>query len=547
MVKGVQAMSFINMLVSAAELVLGKHEINRIAINRLVKAGPSRPHAWSTIHDDYISWDGLTDRSYFARLLPPTRIPENVALGTRHPPIEDLIPLFLAPRDQQRPCRKSTCLFPAFAQYLTDGFLRTRMFNDPPGAHTRPGVEDRRRTTSNHEIDLSALYGRTVEQTAVLRSGIGGRLKSQTIGGEEFPPFLYGDDQLPKSEFCDAGGILVLDEPLGVDSSKPGLPTLFAVGGDRVNASVQVAAINTLFLREHNRLAALLAADHPGWDDERLFQIARNINIVQFITIVVEEYINHISSAPFRFIADPSVAWDEGWNRANWMTIEFTLLYRWHSLVPERLVWNGNPVESPAFLLDNTLLCEGGLAHALAELSANPAARMGLGNFAWFFDKAEAKGIAQGRYNDLASYNAYREVMGLSRKQDFADLVGASDDPGEQVRNDALAAELERLYGEIDNLEFYVGLFAEHHADNCPTPELLLAMVAMDAFSQALPNPLLSRRIWEDENNLRRTFADAGVASIKSTHSLRDILVRNGGARLGDRFIGMTRPDWTEN
>jgi prostaglandin-endoperoxide synthase 2 len=69
----------------------------------------------------------------------------------------------------------------------------------------------------------------------------------------------------------------------------------------------------------------------------------------------------------------------------------------------------------------------------------------------------------------------------------------------------------------------------------------------MDAFSQALPNPLLSRRIWEDENNLRRTFADAGVASIKSTHSLRDILVRNGGARLGDRFIGMTRPDWTEN
>jgi len=34
---------------------------------------------------------------------------------------------------------------------------------------------------------------------------------------------------------------------------------------------------------------------------------------------------------------------------------------------------------------------------------------------------------------------------------------------------------------------------------------------------------------------------------VKSTHSLRDILVRNGGARLGDRFIGMTRPDWTEN
>ncbi len=37
-------------------------------------------------------------------------------------------------------------------------FPLERLDDDPPGPGTRPGKEDRRRTTSNHEIDLSALY-----------------------------------------------------------------------------------------------------------------------------------------------------------------------------------------------------------------------------------------------------------------------------------------------------------------------------------------------------------------------------------------------------
>ena len=80
-------------------------------------------------------------------------------------------------------------LFPAFAQYLTDGFIRTQLSNDD-------AKEDRTRTTSNHEIDLSPLYGRTAAQTRALRlcsdmAGYRGRLKSQSLAGEEFPPFLY--------------------------------------------------------------------------------------------------------------------------------------------------------------------------------------------------------------------------------------------------------------------------------------------------------------------------------------------------------------------
>src|SRR5207244_11591179 len=127
------------------------------------------------------------------------------------PKTERLIGLFERPAGQQRFCSKSTCLFPAFAQYLTDGFIRTRM---PKGDEPE---DVRRQNTSNHQIDLCPLYGRTPEQTDALRlkseaSDSRGRLKSQMIDGEEYSPFLFQDDGKIKQEF--AG----LDEPLGLSN-----------------------------------------------------------------------------------------------------------------------------------------------------------------------------------------------------------------------------------------------------------------------------------------------------------------------------------------
>ena len=55
--------------------------------------------------------------------------------------------------------------------------------------------------------------------------------------------------------------------------------TIFAFGGERANATVFAAAINTLFLREHNRLCAEIGKAHPDFDDERLFQTARATSI----------------------------------------------------------------------------------------------------------------------------------------------------------------------------------------------------------------------------------------------------------------------------
>jgi prostaglandin-endoperoxide synthase 2 len=536
--------AFEDALIGIGEALLGKDEVNKIAINKIVKRGRNRPHPWST-RCGHICWSGLTDRTYNARLLPPRPHTGPEGLGTARPPIDQVATLFAAAPTGQRLCPKSTCLFPALAQYLTDGFIRTMMHNSPPFGD---GVEDRARTTSNHDIDLSPLYGRNQEQTAALRldpaSGKKGRLKSQMIGGEEYPPFLY-DPADPKLETVKPE-FAVLDQPLGVSKSLK-RQTMFAVGGDRANATPQVAMINVVFLREHNRVAAMLQAAHPDWDDDAVFQTARNILIVIFIKIVVEEYINHINTAKFKVMAKPEVSWNADWYRTNWMTVEFSLLYRWHSLVPEVMTLGGNKIPSAALLLDNSWLLAHGLANAFVDLSANPATELGLGNSAAIFVgppvEAEPKAVAQGRSNNVASYNDYNEAMGRDRAKSFEAVVGKSKNAAEQARRTALAARLKQLYGTVDNLEFYVGLFAEPRATNGPLPGLVTSMVAMDAFSQAFTNPLLSEHVWGDAKNKEAAFTKQGLDLIGKTATLRDLLARNS-SNLGTRFVGMTRQDW---
>ena len=138
---------------------------------------------------------------------------------------------------------RSTLLFPSFAQWFTDGFLMTDA--------------DRRRTRTNHQIDLSQLYGLNSTVTAVLRRrselpGETGRLQIRQTRARA----RMGATAL---RCCTARGIrhsrssrsrrtCLSDWPLEKRAA------LFAFGGERANSTAFTAAINTLFLREHNRI-----------------------------------------------------------------------------------------------------------------------------------------------------------------------------------------------------------------------------------------------------------------------------------------------------
>lgn len=502
-------------------------EASAKVVNEAVETTRNRPHPWSTV-SDYTSWRSLTDRTYLARHLPAATL-------TTLPPADQVIDLFRRPAGAQRLSGKSTCLFPAFAQYLTDGFIRTL-------------PTDAWRTTTNHEIDLCPLYGRTIEQTDALRlkdetPGRRGRLKSQMIGPEEYPPFLYPNGNNVSDPAFDA-----LDPPLFAPNQptpapRPNWPpapwpdwpqaklnTLFAVGGDRANSSPFTSMINTLLLREHNRIAGVLDGKNPSWDDERVFQTARNIMIPLFIKIVVEQYINHVTPLPFSLRADPSVAWTANWNRPNWITTEFSLLYRWHSLMPDTIQWAGGlTIPIGSFTLDNAPLLSAGLDAAFSAASVQPSGEIGALNTAAALLPIETLSINQARYNRLDTYDKYRQAFGMTPVASFGDITS----------NPKVAALLAELYGTADKVEFYPGLFAEDRMPDSPLPELLLRMVAVDAFSQALTNPLLSEHVFNAD-----TFTQWGFNLISATSKLGDLLARNVPAR-GPTPIEMTQAGWS--
>ena len=495
--------------------------LNAYFINELVNQCRHRPHPWSTV-SDYVSWTSLSDKRWSARHLPA------YPAGPK-PPAPDVIrDIFVRPQGKQRLCEKSTVLFPAFAQYLTDGFIRTKMPN------TLAGETDdvRLQNTSNHEIDLCPLYGRTAEQIEALRlksknRGERGRLKSQHIGDEEYSPFLYeADGRTLKPEFSK------LDPPLSMEKylDKPDqLAKLFACGGDRVNSSVQTAMMNALLLREHNRLAGEIESRNAEWDDERVFQVARNILIVVFIKIVVEEYINHISPIGFRLRADPSTAWNAPWNKPNWITTEFSLLYRWHSLIPDMITFNGQPFAISQIFMDNRPLLAAGLKRAFVDISAERAGQVGALNTASHLLEIEMRAVDQARFCNVAPYGDYREYVGLPRPTSFESIS----------TNPRVIDALRKAYKNPNEVEFYVGLFAEDVVPDSPLPPLIFRLVAVDAFSQALTNPLMSEHVFKEE-----TFTAFGWDMIRKTRNLRDLVARNVPGGLQDEFIGMTRAGW---
>src|SRR4029077_8512700 len=90
---------------------------------------------------------------------------------------------------------------------------------------------------------------------------------------------------------------------------------LFVTGDVRGNENVELTALQTLFVRNHNLIATELHKLHPAWNDEQLYQEARKINIAEYQYITYTQYLPDLlgrSALPgytgYKANVDPAIA-----------------------------------------------------------------------------------------------------------------------------------------------------------------------------------------------------------------------------------------------
>ena len=301
-------------------------------------------------------------------------------------------------------------------------------------------------------IDGSQVYGSDATRAAALREFVGGRMR--TSAGNLLP-------------FNTTGLANANDAHVVADNQ------LFLAGDVRANENPELVALQTLFVREHNRIAAEAAAKNPTWTDEQVYQHARRMVISEIQEITYNEFLPAILGANtpaakalqnyrgYRADVNPGIA-------TEFSTAAFRL---GHSMLGEDIQFldnNGNAVRDEVRLkdvfFDPRSVSEVGIDPLLKYLASDRAQEIDtkvIDDVRNFLFGAPGQGgfdlvslnIQRGRDHGLSDYNTVRVAYGLPKVTSFAQITSDT----------AVQASLQQAYGSVDKLDLWVAGLAEKH------------------------------------------------------------------------------------
>ncbi|XP_038638369.1 prostaglandin G/H synthase 1-like [Scyliorhinus canicula] len=437
---------------------------------------------------NYLSWEGYANVSYFTRLLPP--VPKDCpthagTVGYKDlPDAKQFAEEFLLRRKFIPDPQGTNVMFAFFAQHFTHQFFRTD-FDRGPGFTKALG----------HGVDLTHIYGYSLERQHQLRLFKDGKLKYQVVNGEVVPPS-------------------VKDAPIKMKYPKS-LPEekRLAFGHDLFGLVPGLMLYATVWLREHNRVCDILKKEHPTWSDEQLFQTTRLILTGETIKIVIEDYVQHLSGYHFKLTFNPELLFSEHFQYRNRIAVEFDHLYHWHPLMPDSFIVKGQEFPYEEFLFNTDILLNFGVEALVESFSKQRSGRIGGGKNIHKNILHVAIGVIEhGRQLRLQPFNQYRKWFGLTPYKSFQELTGETE----------IAAQLEKLYGHIDAVEFYPALMLERPYQDATFGESMVEMGAPFSLKGLLGNPICSPDYWKPS-----TFGGKTGFDIVNTATLEKLVCLN--------------------
>ncbi len=360
-------------------------------------------------------------------------------------------------------------------------------------------------------IDASNIYGSDSTDAAWLRTFTDGKLK--TSEGDFLPWNTISrefndrvDNNCPKEI-----------------SNRRTNDKLFVSGDIRCNENPLLLTINTVFLREHNRLCDEILKKNPNLSDEEVYQNARKMVGAYLQTIVYYEWLpvqgiqlpeykgynpdinpgvsNLFSAAGFSlrhsFMSDTIRRLDERGDEEKYKDIEFKDAY-FNPVIVELFG------EIEAFIL-------GMDAHVQQKLDLKMISNFRnftLGNEVTKNIDFATENIMRSRERGIPDYNSIREDIGLNKITEFDEISTDQE----------LNSKLKFLYGNVDNIDAWVGFLAEDQLPNSIYGETMTKIIT----EQFLRLRDGDRFYFENDTD----FSQEEINEIKNTR-LRDIILRN--------------------
>ena len=364
-------------------------------------------------------------------------------------------------------------------------------------------------------IDGSGVYGSSELRANWLRTFEGGKLK---VSAGNLPPFntFSGAYDAPIDPNAPH-----MDNPVGLTEK------VFVCGDPRAGENPLLLAFHALFVREHNRLCDELAAEHPDWDDEQLYQRARKLVGGLIQSIIYEEWLPAVG-----VVLEPYQGYDETINPQLFNVFTAAAFRLGHTLLNGQLLRvdeDGNEIPEGHMLLRDAFFNP----YPVMEVGLEPFFQ-GMGeqmmqtfdakvvddvrNF--LFGPPGAGGldlvsinIQRGRERGVDDFNSIRQNFGLNRYSFF-----------QQINDDQeVYARLIGLYGNVDDLDPWVGMVAEQ-----PEPGSIFGETINRILEVQFTRLRDGDRFYYENDPV---LSDEEKAWIKNT-TLHDVLMKNTNIKL---------------